>query len=190
MSRAALLALGQTRGFAPDRRFAAPGRAPDPAAAAADAGEEAYARGHAAGFAEALALAGEQAAEVDAARGRIELALMRLDQAAEAELRERLRQTVLALCEAAVAPLAIDPEGLCRRIAQATAMLQRKQDEKLVRLHPEDLALVHDRLPEGLAVEPDPSLERGALRLETGDGGIEDGPRQWHAIMAEALRAC
>lgn len=188
MSSAALLALARPGGFAPDRRFAAPGAAPEPAPL--DAGEEAYARGHADGFAEALALAGERAAEADAARERIELALVRLDKAAEAELRERLRQTVLALCDAAVAPLAIDPEGLCRRIAQATAMLQRKQDEKLVRLHPDDLALVHHRLPEGLAVEPDPTLERGALRLETGDGGIEDGPAQWRAIMAEALRAC
>jgi flagellar assembly protein FliH len=69
-------------------------------------------------------------------------------------------------------------------------MLRRTQDERRVLLNPEDLALVEGRLPPGLAVEPDASVERGGLRIETEDGGIEDGPSQWRRILAEAFRAC
>ena len=76
------------------------------------------------------------------------------------------------------------------RIERAVALLRRRQDESRVRLHPEDLALVAGRLPEGLMLEADPTLERGALRVETADGGVEDGPSQWRAILAEALGTC
>jgi flagellar assembly protein FliH len=31
-------------------------------------------------------------------------------------------------------------------------------------------------------------LERGALRVETTGGGVEDGPAQWRAALNEALR--
>lgn len=191
MSSLPLLALGTGRGFTPDPRFAASlAKQAEPDEPATDPLDEAYGRGRADGFREALALAEARAAEAEAARGRIELALARLDEQHAAELRETLRQTVLVLCEEAVAPLALDEEGLCRRIERAVAMLQRRQDEAVVRLHPDDLALVAERLPPGLAVESDAALERGALRIDTADGGIEDGPRQWRAILAEALRAC
>ena len=101
-----------------------------------------------------------------------------------------LRQTVLAQCEQAVLPLAIDAVGLSARITRAVAMLQRAQDERRVLIHPDDLALVHAHLPTGLVVEADPSVERGALRIETPDGGVEDGPSQWRRILAEAFREC
>ena len=57
-------------------------------------------------------------------------------------------------------------------------------------LNPEDLALVRDRLPKGLTVEAEPGVERGGLRIETPDAGIEDGPAQWRRILAEAFREC
>ena len=69
-------------------------------------------------------------------------------------------------------------------------MLQRAQDERRVLLHPEDLALVEGRLPEGIALVPDPAIERGGLRIDSEDGGIEDGPAQWRRILAEAFGAC
>jgi flagellar assembly protein FliH len=87
-------------------------------------------------------------------------------------------------------PLAIDPVGLAARIEAAVGLLRRSQDERRVLLNPEDLALVQARLPDGLVVEPDASVERGALRIETTDGGIEDGPSQWRRILAEAFREC
>ena len=128
--------------------------------------------------------------ERDAARGAIELAFARFDEASAAELSERLRQTVHALCEEAVLPLALDAEGLAARILAAVAMLRRTQDERRVLLNPDDLLLLEGRLPAGLEVEADPSVERGGLRIETADGGIEDGPSQWRRILAEAFREC
>ena len=57
-------------------------------------------------------------------------------------------------------------------------------------LNPDDLALVAPRLPSEWKVSPDPALERGALRVETSNGGVEDGPAQWRHALAEAFHAC
>lgn len=180
-------------GFSRDPRFSslfAP-PAPEPATEPEDDPVlDAYRRGLAEGRAEAEGQAAQREHEREAQRAAIELAFARFDAGSAAALRERLRLTVLALCEETVLPLAIDANGLAARIEKATAMLQRAQDERRVLLHPEDLALVQARLPADVVAVPDPSVERGALRIETADGGIEDGPSQWRRILAEAFREC
>ena len=191
MSRIAAAAIAASEGFAADKRFAKPAAPPPPPLApvadpVAMAWAEGYAEGNATAEAQALALAEQHAVTL----GRIELAFARLDTAQEEALRQRLQETVTALCEATIAPLALDPEALARRVARAAAMLARADDERLLRLHPLDLALIAELLPEGLAVEPDPALERGGLRMETPSGGIEDGPGRWHRAIAEALAQC
>lgn len=183
-------------GFSRDARFAplfpqpASGREQSAAPPERDPVAEAYERGFAEGRAEAEARAGEREAEREARRAAIELAFARFDAASADALRERLRQTVLALCEEAVLPVALDPAGLAARIEQAAAMLQRAQDERRVLLNPQDIALVEGRIPAGLTLVPNPSVERGALRIETEDGGVEDGPAQWRRILAEAFGEC
>lgn len=190
--RLPLSALAGGSGFAEDRRFVAgaAARPAEPAEPAVDPVEAAFAEGYAQGHEEARAAAQAEAALADAGRARIETALARFDGAALHQFEERLQATVLALCEAAVAPAAIDPENLARRVAAAAAMFARAADSRVIRLHPEDLALVHARLPEDWHCEPDPTLERGGLRVETAAGGVEDGPAQWRAALEEALRAC
>jgi flagellar assembly protein FliH len=69
-------------------------------------------------------------------------------------------------------------------------MLQRSLDERRVLLNPEDLELIEGRLPAGLVVEADAGVERGGLRIETADGGIEDGPTHWRRALAEAFGEC
>lgn len=173
--------------FAFNPRFALPEPAPD------DEVDEAatdYDRGFADGSAMATERAMREEGERAADRGAIELAFARLDAECAAALRERLRQTVLMLCEAAILPLAIDPEGLVTRIDRAVKLLQQAQDRCRVLLNPDDLALVRDRLPDGLRVDGDATIERGSLRAETPDGGVEDGPQQWRRILAEALGEC
>lgn len=194
MSSLPLMQLGRSGGFARDSRFAAltagtsqkhgeTPHEPDPVA-------EAYERGYREGAERAAEEARRAEQQRDQARAAIELAFGRLDEADAVQLTERLRQTVLALCESAVLPLAIDPDGLAKRVERAVSMLQRAQDERIVRLNPEDLALVSQRLSPTLQVEPDPSVERGGLRIETADGGIEDGPSHWRRYLAEAFREC
>ncbi len=182
-------------GFAQDLRFLrdlAAARAPtvvepeEPADPVGDAWAEGYARG----MGDAQEAAAQIIAEREAAATRIELSLARLDAAMQADLKDRLRETVEALCEAAIAPAALDPDGLTRRVECAAAMLGRVQDERVIRLHPEDLALIAARLPEDWHFEPDATLDRGAVRVEGATGGVEDGPAQWRAAITEALRQC
>ncbi len=196
MRAVSLASLGHgPTGFAHDLRFqrdvAAP-RAPvlikpeEPEDPVGNAWAEGYARG----MGDAQEAAAQIIAEREAAATRIELSLARLDAAMQADLKDRLRETVEALCEAAIAPAALDPDGLTRRVECAAAMLARVQDERVIRLHPEDLALIAARLPEDWHFEPDATLDRGAVRVEGATGGVENGPAQWRAAITEALRQC
>ncbi len=187
MSSLPFAALGESAGFQSDLRFM-------PAAAAAprpgDPLAQAWADGHAAGFSEASDAAEAHAQEEAAARAKITLAMARLDADQAEQLRQKLTATVTALCEASLAPLALDPAAMTARVTTATAMLARADDDKVLRLHPDDLKLIAKDLPEGLEVLADPALDRGALRIETANGGVEDGPSHWHRAIAEALAQC
>lgn len=187
MSDLSLLTLGEASGFRRDPRFA-PLATPEPESA--DPLTQAWNEGHAAGLAEARAEAAARA-EVDAAaRGRIELALARLDADQAEVLRQRLLAAVEVLCESAIGPFALDREALSTRVARAAGMLTRADDDKVLRIHPDDLTLIAENLPEGLETLADPALERGALRIETATGGVEDGPAHWRRAIAQALRLC
>lgn len=187
MSDLPLLKLGTAAGFRSDPRFAP---APTPEPDSTDPLARAWAEGHAAGLAEGREEAATKAEADAAARGRIELALARLDAEQAETLRQRLLTTVEILCESALAPLALDHAALARRVARAAAMLARADDDKVLRMHPDDLARIAGNLPEGLETCADPSLERGSLRLETASGGVEDGPAHWRRAIAEALGPC
>ncbi|MDF8334282.1 FliH/SctL family protein [Novosphingobium cyanobacteriorum] len=185
---------GGTRGFLQDSRFTRgivpAATVPEPMHEEEDPVARAFADGYAQGADDARTALMAEMAEADAARHQIETTLARMDEDASRLFEERLRETVKALCEAVIAPAAIDAEGLARRVATAAGMFARASDERVIRLHPEDLALVHARLPEEWHCEPDPSLERGSVRVEGPQGGVEDGPVQWRAAIEEALRAC
>lgn len=194
-------ALSGPRGFTPDTRFGGelPSPAPEPEPEpevpfveeiAPDPVADAFNSGFAAGYEQATTEALERAAADAAAQEGLALAFTRLDAVLEEELRLRLRDTVAALCEAAIAPLALDPDALTRRIERAVSMLARADDERVVRLHPEDIKLVSPRLSEEWEVEPDPRLERGTIRIESANGGVEDGPATWRLAISEALHQC
>ncbi len=190
-----LTALGGGSGaFMRDVRFG--GRAaiaappPEPEPEPVDPLEEAFALGYAQGAQDAGDAAAAARAAEDAGRSHIELALGQMDAAQLRELEQRLRQTVLALCETVIGDVALDPAALTARIGIAAAMLARAADERVIRLHPEDLALVGAFLPEDWHFEPDSALERGALRVEGAAGGVEDGPALWRAALEDALAQC
>jgi flagellar assembly protein FliH len=191
-----LFALSGREGgvFARDLRFAStavatrPAFEPDPAAP--DPLAIAYAEGHAAGMAAAQAATEAQAMVDEAARQHFTSSFSRLDAELAEQLRDKLHETVIALCEAVLQPLAIDPAALARRVECAVAMFVRADDERIIRLNPDDLTRVATKLPADWKFVPDASLERGALRVETANGGTEDGPLQWRAAITEALRLC
>lgn len=188
---------GPVGAFARDQRFwpaASAAVEPEPEALdpeePADPLELARAEGYAAGRAEALAEAATSAAANDAARSALALSFARLDETETARLAFVLRQTVEALCHEVLAEAAVDPSFLANRAQAAAAMLARAEDQRTFRLHPDDLALAGNRLPAEWSVLPDPSLERGSIRIETPAGGVEDGPERWRETLAEALRSC
>ena len=185
-------------GFARDQRFTpsladetapapssppAPDAAPDPVSMALEQGYEA-------GLAEARAEAELAAAEAQAAQARFALSFEKLDADLAEGLRQKLHATVGALCEETLRPLALDQGALARRVERAVAMFVRADDDRVIRLNPEDLALVAPQLPADWTFLADPALERGALRVETASGGVEDGPEQWRRDITEALRLC
>lgn len=189
MSEGAFIATDVATGFQPDPRFG-----PRPTSARTlmqeSPAERALTEAHAAGFAAAEALGNAQLAAALAARDRIELSLARLDAAMEEDLRRRMHAAIEQLCALTMAPLLADPGALSRRIAKAAAMLARADDERVLRLHPDDLALVGTALPTDLPVNPDPALVPGTVRIETAQGGVEDGPEHWQRQLAEALTQC
>jgi len=190
MSSRSLL-LMEPRGFAPDHRFG--GRAPltgamdDPAV---DPLEEAFARGLAEGEDLAAGVYRAELAEVQARYAGLERSLAELACEEGELLRARLTEVVAALCEDTLRPLALDHEALAARVEKAANMLLRSADQRRVRLHPDDAALLAPIVGERLALEADPSLPRGALRIETDDGGIEDGPESWARAIREVLGLC
>jgi flagellar assembly protein FliH len=191
MSELPYAARAERSGFTADPRFVAAAQLPSPPLSeAGDPLARAWEDGFAAGFAEASSEAGKLAEADQAARGKIELSLARLNAELAELLRLKLFATVEVLCEATIAPLALDQTALATRVERAAAMLARVDDERLLRLHPDDIALVEQRLPDGLPIMADPALERGALRVESSNGGIEDGPAHWRRAIAEAIAQC
>ena len=195
MSRIAYASLGRPGAFTPNNRFSrapAPGQLDQAQAdpAPTDPLADSYANGYRDGQAAALAQAEEAMQRERRERALIELAFARFDAESERQLRDRMLATVHALCEEAVLPLALDSEGLARRVEAAAAMLQRKHDQRIVHIHPEDLELVKASVPASLELVADGSVERGGLRVETDDGGVEDGPQQWRRALAEIFDSC
>lgn len=181
------------QGFAPDARFARGGAndgAESGSHTAAGPLEEAFARGCAEGEAAAQRDFETRLHEVEMRFTGMGKAFADLASDEGDRLRARLREMVVALCEATIAPLALDEDLLARRVEAAAGMLKRAQDERHIRLNPDDLLMVRALVSPDLLLEPDPSLERGALRIETIDGGIEDGPESWQQAIREAIGQC
>jgi flagellar assembly protein FliH len=190
---AAFATLGsESAGFRPHPRYGAAATLTAQAAQTdmPDPLDVARAEGHAQGYALGRAEAEEQADAMLAAHGRLSLAFERLDQEMEEQLRLALRDTVALLCEGVLAPLALDEQALIARIDKAVGMLARSYDERVIRLNPQDLALLSGRLRADWQVVPDAALPRGTLRVESSEGGVEDGPATWRRAIAEALRPC
>jgi flagellar assembly protein FliH len=123
MSRVAYAALGKRGSFSRDTRYTAPPADAVPAAPTEDAAEQAYRAGYEDGQISTRAECEAQLQAERAARSAIETAFARFDAESGRHLRERLLETVHALCEEAVLPLALDDLGqLLRDIRNAVHM--------------------------------------------------------------------
>lgn len=158
---------------------------PDPAA---DALARAFADGEATGRMAAEAAA-DTRAEAAATRQRsLRLAFRTLDQAARDVLAEDLADTVMALCDAALAGAAIDRDALIARCHAAARRIGGAAEALTLHLHPEDIAALDAEALAGWQVIPDPALERGGVLIEGADGAVSDGPVEWRRAIAAGLR--
>lgn len=177
--------LSQPRHFAPADPSANPTEGWDPFSA------DPIAAARAAGIAEGRAAI---LAELDAAEGR-EVAL--LDQVSNALAkaahfdRERmaghLRQTVLHLVSKMVGEVGIAPDVLSARITAAVDLLADSAESAMLRLHPDDVALVAGKLPASVFPVGDPHVQRGGFVIESASTIVEDGPEMWLEQLAQAI---
>ena len=174
----------------PDARFAS-AALDDPSESALPEGEEsrlaeAFAQGAAQGREEAQARAEGDAGE----RRKLGSAIRALDTQLTEELADLLSQTVLALCEATLAPAALDIALLQRRASKAAEMLEEARGEIILRLCPGDIEQLDDAFRAEWTITPDATLAPGDVRVEGKQGAIADGPSEWSATIAAALATC
>lgn len=178
-------------GFAPDARFTlARHVVAEPDAVAQTLHDKAELEAaYAQGVADGRAAVAAELAERDQARAGLSLALARLDEQLGEELAGRLAQAVMGLCQATMAPYAVDPAMLQRRCIAAAGMVGEGVIDASLRLHPDDIDLLDRGFASTWHIVPDGALERGTLVFDMADGAVEDGPAQWRAALAEALGA-
>ncbi|MDF7777314.1 FliH/SctL family protein [Sphingomonas sp. AOB5] len=99
----------------------------------------------------------------------------------------QLRQTVLHLVSKLVGEVGIAPDVLTSRIGTAIDMLADSAESAILRLHPDDVPLVHGKLPESVFPVGDPNLARGAFVIESASTIVEDGPDLWLEQLAAAI---
>lgn len=144
-----------------------------------------------AGYHEGLAAARE---EIEQDRVRNELLMARLAEALHQGVqfdRERIarqfRATIMMLVTRLVGEAGIDGELLGKRVEAAVDMLADSAESAVLRLNPDDMALVGGHLPQTLFPTADPAVERGGFVLESASTIVEDSPEQWLTQLAQAI---
>lgn len=184
------------RHFAPADPAANPTEGWDPFAATAHpapnhAFVDPIAAAHAAGFEEgrtaALAERETGQAREAALLEQISAALASATHFDREQMAEHLRQTVLHLVGKMVGEIGVAPGILAARIHAATELLADKAESAILRMNPEDVALVEGKLPASIFPVGDPHLARGAFVIESASTIVEDGPDLWLEQLALAI---
>lgn len=140
---------------------------------------EAFGDGYEAGLADGRA----ESAPEKAALVRLAMSLEALRPEPSRALGSMIAATVERLLVELMGQVEIDRDTLVARAEAAAALIGEETRPSLLRLNPADAARLADvTLP--VRIEPDPAIGAGALRLETGNGWIEDSP----ALRLEKLR--
>ncbi|WP_294237111.1 FliH/SctL family protein [uncultured Sphingomonas sp.] len=99
----------------------------------------------------------------------------------------QLRQTVMALVTRLVGEVGIDADRLTARVEGAIELLTDAQESAMLRVHPDDVALLDGRLPQTIFPVGDATIERGSFVLESASTIVEDGPRLWLDQLAAII---
>lgn len=195
------LGKAQPRHFHPADRDANPTAGWDPMdAAQTSAGfidpiEAARTAGYDEGYAAAIAAQQDGEARDAALNAGIGAALSGGGAIDRAMLAEHLRRTVLALVTRIVGDAGVSGDLLARRIEAATDCLADASESAMLRVHPDDVALLDGRLPATVFAVGDGAVARGSFVMESASTVVEDGPAMWleqleTAIERAAVPAC
>jgi len=116
--------------------------------------------------------------------------VQQIDAASMHMLESRMREAVISLCRQVIDDCPIDPDRLAARIQAAVRLLATTHNEKTVEVSPADFKLLGNLLPTEWKLVANPDIARGAIRVLTPEGGVEDGPEQWKLALEEAIRTC
>ncbi len=152
----------------------------DPVAAA-------HAAGYAEGEAAAVAVQGERNDADRALIVNLTAALAASGRVDRDAVARRIRQTVLHLVTRLIGETGVSGDLLTARVAAAADLLADASESALLRLHPDDVALVEGRLPATVFAAGDASVARGSFVLESASTVIEDGPDLWLDQLAQAI---
>lgn len=171
-------AIAERGGFSPDVVGSAETSPPE-----LDEEDSLYTAGLRAGREAALL----ELAEQGQVREQLRLSLEKLDRAFSDRLADRLGEAVIALCEATMAPMAIDPDALQQRCIAAAGAVGDGIVDASLHLHPDDIALLDAEFASTWHLVPDPDQERGTVVFEMPEGAVRDGPSEWRAALRDAL---
>lgn len=139
----------------------------------------------AAGFAEGLAAAlADETRDRDLAEQIVATLSGRVDRDRVAL---QLRQTVLFLVAKIVGETGVAPDVLARRVEAATELLSDAAESAMLRVHPDDVALLEGRLPATVFAVGDAAVTRGSFVMESASSIVEDGPELWLDQLAAAI---
>ena len=100
---------------------------------------------------------------------------------------EQLRRTVLLLVEKLVGEVGISADKLAERIEGAVDLLADAAESAILRVHPDDVALLTGHLPATIFAVGDASIARGGFVLESASTIVEDGPTHWFDQLSLAI---
>ncbi|OYY73183.1 MAG: flagellar biosynthesis protein FliH [Sphingomonas sp. 28-63-12] len=103
------------------------------------------------------------------------------------QLARQLREAVMVLLTKLVGEAGISADLLASRIAAATDMLADSAESAMLRVHPDDVALLKDKLPPTIMAVGDASIDRGSFVLESASTIVEDGPDMWLEQLTQAI---
>lgn len=173
------------RSFSPADPAADPTAGWDPFDANAKPYADPVAAAHAAGYAEGLAAAAAADGRDRALAEAVGQALS--DRVDRERVARQLRQTVLFLVAKIIGDSGVAPDVLAGRIEAATDLLSDATESAMLRVHPDDVALLEGRLPATVFAVGDAAVARGSFVMESASTIVEDGPEVWLDQLAAAI---
>lgn len=169
-----------TAGWDPMDADAAPTPFIDPVATAHEAG---YAEGYAAARVELEAACARDGAMLTG----LAAALGQASGFDRDLLAGRLRATVMTLVSRVIGEAGVSADLLARRVEAATDLLADASESAMLRVHPDDVALLDGHLPITVFAVGDDQVARGSFVMEAASTIVEDGPGLWLDQLTAAI---